>query len=135
MSGGLDVEVHRFSIGSKGYIGTGTDANNYGLKDFWEYDSTTNIWTQKADFEGGPRFNAVGFSSGSKGYIVIGGWDTTRLKDVWEYDPATNIWSQKADFPGGERMYGVGFSIGSKGYIGLGNNGRGAPWEDDNILY
>ena len=37
-----------FSIGSKGYIGTGWDG--VYLKDFWEYDPTANAWTQKADF-------------------------------------------------------------------------------------
>ena len=44
-----------------------TDCN-----DFWEYDPTTNTWTQKANFGGTPRDGAVGFSIGSKGYIGTG---------------------------------------------------------------
>ncbi len=40
-----------FSIGSKGYIGTGYDVSPFA-KDFWEYDPTANTWTQKADFGG-----------------------------------------------------------------------------------
>ena len=44
-----------FSIGSKGYIGTGDDDLNQFLKDFWEYDPATNTWTQKADFGGTAR--------------------------------------------------------------------------------
>src|SRR5262245_18554267 len=59
-----------FSIGSKGYIGTGFDDSN--RKDFWEYDPATNAWTQKADFGGVARSFAPGFSIGSKGYIGTG---------------------------------------------------------------
>ena len=34
-----------FSIGSKGYIGTGNDSHATLLKDFWEYDPAANTWT------------------------------------------------------------------------------------------
>ena len=60
-----------FSIGSKGYIGTGYVFGSDPM-DFWEYDPATDTWTQKADFGGGPREFAVGFSIGSKGYIGTG---------------------------------------------------------------
>ena len=63
-------------------MGTGDigAANEY-FADFWEYDPSTNVWTQKADFGGGARSGAVGFSIGSKGYIGTGG-----ANDFWEYD-------------------------------------------------
>ena len=54
-----------FSIGSKGYLGTG-DSGPYN-KDFWEFDPLINSWTQKADFAGTARSYAVGFSIGAKG--------------------------------------------------------------------
>lgn len=60
-----------FSIGSKGYIGTGKNVETY-FKDLWEYDPLTNSWTQRADFGGGDRENAVGFNVGNKGYIGTG---------------------------------------------------------------
>ena len=111
-----------FSIGSKGYIGTGYDVAY--KKDFWEYEPGTNIWTQKADFGGPARNNAVGFAIGIKGYIGTGievhGSTSTVMKDFWEYDPGTNIWTQKADFGGSEREAAIGFAIGTKGYIGTG---------------
>ncbi|MEO7047899.1 MAG: T9SS type A sorting domain-containing protein [Ferruginibacter sp.] len=115
-----------FSIGSKGYIGTGSGYNS-SAKDFWEYDPATNMWTQKADFGGSFRTFAVGFSIESKGYIGTGfakqpNNNSPYVKDFWEYDPATNIWTQKADFGGSGRSFAVGFSIGSKGYIGLGED-------------
>jgi photosystem II stability/assembly factor-like uncharacterized protein len=117
-----------FSIGSKGYVGTGAavigrDVNTNlvysNLKDFWEYDPATNTWTQKADFGGTARNSAVGFSIGSKGYVGTGS-DGVSRKDFWEYDPSANSWLQKADFGGTSRYSAVGFNIGSIGYIGTG---------------
>src|SRR6476469_9303945 len=58
-----------FSIGSKGYIGTGNDGIHGNLSDFWEYDPATNTWTQKADFGGDPRESAASFAIGNKGYV------------------------------------------------------------------
>jgi uncharacterized protein (TIGR02145 family) len=109
-----------FSIGGKGYIGTGSSI--YGLtNDFWEYDTITNAWTQKANFGGVVREWAVGFSIGSKGYIGTGyNGGYSMYNDFWEYDTSTNIWSRKADFPGAARYAAVGLSIGPKGYIGTG---------------
>ncbi|KAJ1500275.1 hypothetical protein HMI54_010954 [Coelomomyces lativittatus] len=109
------INATGFSIGSKGYLGTGAGQGYY--KDFWEYDPSSNTWTQKADFGGGERYTPVGFSIGAKGYIGVGFFD---LKDFWEYDPASNGWTRKADFGGTGRAYAVGFSIGNRGYIGTG---------------
>jgi N-acetylneuraminic acid mutarotase len=111
-----------FSIGAKGYIGTGNPASGSWLSDFWEYDTTTNAWTQKANFGGPGRMSAVGFSIGPKGYIGTGGTGSTLYSDFWEYDPSANTWTQKANFGGGARHEAVGFSIGTKGYIGTGMN-------------
>jgi hypothetical protein len=126
-----------FSIGDKGYIGTGYD-NTYARKrDFWEYDTISDAWTQKVDFGGTARMGAVGFAIGNKGYIGTG-FDTTPVikKDFWEYDPALNAWTQKADFGGTERYQAVGFSIGNKGYIGTGFDGTWTKdfWEYDPAL-
>ncbi len=126
ISGGRrEIRAVGFSIGSKGYIGTGwyyDGSTQYFNKDFWEYDPTANTWTQKADFGGIGRVMAVGFSIGSKGYIGTG-WDVSPSpSDFWEYDPTANTWTQKADFGGTARDRAVGFSIGTKGYIGTGYN-------------
>lgn len=104
-----------FSIGTKGYIGTGFPKS----KDFWEYDSFSDTWSQKSDFGGTARFIAVGFSIGTKGYIGTGN-DGVQQNDFWEFDPILNLWTKKADFGGIPRDAAVGFSIGSKGYLGTG---------------
>jgi PKD domain-containing protein len=107
-----------FSIGSKGYIGTGADG--LGSSDFWEYDPLADTWTQKADFPY-QKYGAVGFSIGNNGYIAMGiDDDLACYNDFWQYDPVTDIWTQKANFPNEPREGAVGFSIGTEGYIGLG---------------
>ncbi|MBI4947768.1 MAG: hypothetical protein HY840_15360 [Bacteroidetes bacterium] len=75
-----------FSIGTKGYIGTGTNGASY-FKDFWEYNPVGNTWTQKTDFGGTARRMAVGFSIGTKGYIGTGLDAVSYTKDFWEYCP------------------------------------------------
>ncbi len=110
-----------FSIGSKGYIGTGYDGAY--KRDFWEYDPASNVWTQKANYGGSTRRGGTGFAVGTKGYIGTG-YNGKYLKDFWEYNPATNTWAKKADFKGAARTSATGFSIGSKGYLGTGNDGK-----------
>ena len=111
-------EAVGFSIGSKGYIGTGCDEFSMNTKDFWEYDPLTNVWIQKANFGGQARMGAVGFSipQSGKGYIGIGSyWNGTQYyyyNDFWEYDPSNNTWNQKTDFSGTARGCAVGFSVG-----------------------
>jgi hypothetical protein len=112
-----------FSIGSKGYMGTGVNHNlGYGtrLKDFWEYDPTTDTWIRKADFAGGGRVSAVGFSIGLKGYVGSGMNESTAKNDFWEYNPINDTWTQKAAFGGGARISATCFVIGLKGYVGCG---------------
>jgi len=120
-----------FAIGNLGYIGTGNDGSS-DQKDFWQYNPSTDTWTQKADFGGGVRNFAVGFSIGNKGYMGMGSDGSSDKKDIWEYDPSTNTWTKKMDFPGNARSALGGTSIGSKGYIGLGValHGGGSRYND-----
>jgi Galactose oxidase, central domain len=107
-----------FSIGNKGYMGTGFSlaASTY-YKDWWKYDPATNVWTQKADFGGGTAASGVGFAIDGMGYVLAGGFI-----DFWQFDPVANTWTQKATFPGVARLWAVGFSIGNNGYVGTGND-------------
>src|SRR4051812_965496 len=75
--------VAKFSVGNKGYIGTGLDAKG-PKQDLWEYDPDGDTWAQKADFGGAPRFGASSFAIGSKGYIGTGmDSNEVSLKDFW----------------------------------------------------
>ena len=110
-----------FSIGNKGYIGTGFFSEP--LSDFWEFDLATGSWEQKAAFGGGKRSDAAAFSIGGKGYIFGGHTEqgaNVVLNDLWEFNPETNVWKRKADLPGSPRSNAAGLNVDKYGYIGLG---------------
>ncbi len=130
------MEAVSFTIGDKGYVGTGFSGGGF-LEDFWEFDPAANSWTRKADMEGIKRRIGVGFGAGGKGYVSTGiGDDGGFLADLWEYDPATDEWTEKAEFEGEARWGAVAFSINGKGYIGTGFNGAYLSdlWEYDPAL-
>ncbi|HLG04058.1 MAG TPA: galactose oxidase, partial [Bacteroidia bacterium] len=120
-----------FSVGTKGYFGTG-NAGGY-TADFWEWDQATNLWAQKANYPDTPRDRATGFSIGTKGYIACG-YDLQWEDELWEYNPTTNTWVIRTPFANGlGRVSPVSFSIGNKGYVGMGyqNFHRQDIWEFD----
>ncbi len=115
-----------FTIGTKGYMGTGQDASSTLYNDLWEYDPLSDSWTQKANLPTAGRFFAAGFAVGGKGYIGTGLHGTSvYYHDLWEYDTLANSWTQKANFPPGGRLAAVGLSIGTEGYIGMGKDTLG----------
>ena len=94
-----------------------------------------SMWTQEANYPGGVRGGAIGFSIGSMGYVGTGADSVSVKKDFWEYNPIFDSWTQEADFGGIARGEAVGFSIGTKGYVGTGYNDTtgsiGDFWEYD----
>ena len=119
-----------FAIDNFGYVGTGmtvAEASEVGaqpLNDFWQYNPTTNSWTQKANFPGaggGGVYFATGFTIDSKGYICGGKVGPNfYTNQLWEYKPSIDQWAQLPNFPGGVRYQLSSFSVGYKAYVGLG---------------
>ena len=104
-----------FTIGDKGYV-----FNDDNFPKLFEYNTTTNTWTDKGFFPGSYRFSTQSFVIGNKAYVVGGYYyGPQNYKDVWEYEAGTNTWTQKADFPPGYggRAGGAAFTINGKGYI------------------
>ena len=121
-----------FSINGKGYLGVGWDHDKHAnVRDFFEYDPVTDIWTQKASFPGTLRDNATSFSlPNGKGYVAMG-YSTAKsvyLNDVWEYDPVSDSWTKIEDFPGTPRFGARAFVYGSEAYI---IGGYGGIYEKD----
>lgn len=118
---------HRSSaltIGNKGYMGLGhinSGTISQAYHDWWEFDPSTNSWTQKADYPL-DRFAVTGFTIGNKGYLGAGNEQNFGDRaEFFEYNPITNIWTPKANFPiaaGGN----ISFAINGIGYMGFGNN-------------
>ncbi|TAE20840.1 MAG: galactose oxidase [Cytophagales bacterium] len=114
-----------FVIDNIAYIGTGSNADNERLNDFWAFDPARNTWTQIADFGGIARNAAIGFSVGQKGYVGTGlDVNSDRLRDFWEFDPKANTWRRIADFGGTARRNAVSFTLGNRGYVGTGFDGN-----------
>lgn len=122
--GGLNRgSASSFSALNKGYVCLGQGETNPFFYDLWEYDPATNAWTQKADFIGTPRRQAVAFSLNDIGYVGTGIDATGFKKDMFTYDPATNVWTQIGDFGGTARKEAVGFAMGGQAYVGTGDDG------------
>lgn len=117
-----------FAIGSKGYIGSGRNGSIY-LRDFWQYDPSTDTWTQIQDLGypviGTNRAFAVAFSIGNYGYVGTGLNSSGQqvLSDWWRYNPLTNTWdTPPGNFPGVPRQGAIAFVINGKAYVGGGKS-------------
>lgn len=77
-------------------------------------------WTQRSNLPAAQRYNPIGFSFQSKGYIGLGLGNTVTLNDLWEYNDASDAWTQKASFPGTARYGAACFVIGEFAYVGCG---------------
>lgn len=109
----------QFVIDSRVFICTGFPIrwNAYPFTtQLWEYDMLSDKWTQRADFPGEARLEAVGFSINGKGYLATG-YTTKSESDLWEYDPSTDQWTQKASIPDGARGGASAFTYQNKGYV------------------
>lgn len=112
-----------FAIENKGYICLGQGQTNPFFGDLWEYDPIAKTWSQKANFIGSPRRQAVSFVLDDKAYVGTGIDANGLQKDMYRYNPATNFWEQMNDFGGTARKEAVGFTMGNQGYIGTGDDG------------
>jgi len=127
-----------FSIGDKGYLGSGTSDGHTPLSDFCQYDTTANTWTAIAPLGDGsknyPRYGAVAFSFPSAGYVLTGTDNNYYFGDVWKYDPGTNTWAQQPDMPGSKRMQAITWMYKSQGYLLTGYT-PGSQWTLGNSCY
>lgn len=112
-----------FSVGNKGYVCLGQGQSNPYFKDLWEYNDETKTWSQKADFIGSARSQAVGFAIGDFAYVGTGQDLTGLTNDFYKYNSLTNQWTAISPFPGTPRRQAVGFAMGSQGYVGTGDDG------------
>ncbi|MDF2436211.1 MAG: type sorting protein [Bacteroidota bacterium] len=111
-----------FVIGNKAYIVGGQGSNPF-MNDTWEYNPTSDSWSQKANFAGSPRRAAAAFTANNMGYITCGQDANGFKNDLWMFDPSANSWTSKAAFPGTPRRLPVAFTINNWAYVGTGDDG------------
>lgn len=112
------------SCGNRGYLGLGhvNSVVDVLYQDWWEYDPGSDTWSQKANYAGGLRYHATGFTIGNYMYVGTGRDPSAALhQDFWKYDPANNTWTSVASFPGAARRGAVSFEIAGYGYTGTGS--------------
>jgi N-acetylneuraminic acid mutarotase len=126
-----------FVIKDTAYVALGRNSLFKGaLKDCWAYYPETDNWTQKSDFPGIARVNAIAEVIDNKAYVGLGFYpdegvyvNNYYLRDFWMYDAETNTWEQKADFPGTIENSAsftsgcVSFVANNQLYLGAGFNG------------
>ena len=117
------VNAVAFSVGNKGYVGTGYDGNDY-LSDFYEYNSVTNSWRRIKDLDIVGRRGAVAFSIGNNGFVGTG-YNGNYLSDFWKYTPgadsASGSWTSVADISF-KRANAASFVINNLGYVVTGDD-------------
>ncbi|WP_057939287.1 Kelch repeat-containing protein [Algoriphagus resistens] len=74
-----------FSIGSLGYVATGTQGSL--LSETWEYDPIMDDWVDKTAFEGTARTGASVLSDGNRAFVLLGSSSSLRFDDIWEFLP------------------------------------------------
>lgn len=129
--GGETYDPFWFTINGKAYVGAGISLGGSPQtviykQDFWEFDPSSNVWTQKANFLGSGRYGARGFAINGIGYAGTG-WTPAATSSFYKYDPSLNMWSPITSFLGSARYTATSFELAGKGYIGLGY----APCKND----
>jgi len=93
------------------------------------YNTTSDSWSQEADFPGGLRRNPVSIYYNNKLFVGLGYSPAITdvrgniyYADMWSYDLGTKTWKKMADFPMRKgRLLNGAFNIGSKIYITCGS--------------
>ncbi len=108
----------------KAYLICGSSNDGLLGNHVWEYQPQKNIWVQKKDFPGQPRYAAVSFCSKNSIYfgtgITLKEQQKVLLNDWWVFHPEKNSWQQLKNLPIGGIASAVALNINEQGYLGIG---------------
>jgi hypothetical protein len=107
----------------KAYVCLGQTQTVAYMKDLWEFNPQTETWSQKANFSGSARRQAVCFTAANQAYVGTGESASGLKKDFYSYNPETNTWTQVADFEGTARRDAIAFELNGYGFVGTGDDG------------
>ncbi|RRQ45230.1 Kelch repeat-containing protein [Chryseobacterium sp. SC28] len=74
-----------FSAGGLGYVSTGSASGV--SKTTWEYNPSTDDWTERTAFQGAARESACAFSFENYGYVLTGNSGSSYFDDIWVFHP------------------------------------------------
>lgn len=75
-----------FAINGKGYVATGGKGSAGTI--VWQYNPSSDLWTQKTSLEASGRIGAVGFAIDDLGYITTGRNSSYYFDDLWGFLPS-----------------------------------------------
>lgn len=114
-----------FTINNLIYVAGGcTSGLDSNYQNLWEYDPSSDVWTQRADMPVGGTYGSSAFTINNVGYVFTG-WhrtgpsSTVAISFNYKYDPSINAWDSVAAFPN-LRYTAVAFELNGKGYLGTG---------------
>jgi len=123
--------VHPAFVATNGKVYMGTGGATGNLNDWWVYDMSTQMWSQRTNIPE-PRHHPYQFSIDGDVYVGNG------HRDSWfRFNEASNDWTAIATLP--TRVAGAQFSYNGKGYVlsGTDNNhnrfSTGEFWEYDPV--
>jgi len=74
-----------FTMNNKAWLTTGENGSMNSHT--WEYDYTTDQWTEKTGFEGTARTGALAFTLKNRGFVLTGRSVTDVFDNVFEFQP------------------------------------------------
>jgi len=116
-------------INGKAYVGLGAkgayESTNL-FKDWWEYDPSTDQWTQKASLPDSASNDLSATVINGRLYTTMGFNGISFCNCTFCYEPITNTWTKLATAP---RCYSgkACFAIGDYFYVGSGFRGYNVP--------
>ncbi|OQP65359.1 hypothetical protein A3860_16970 [Niastella vici] len=132
-----------FNVGGKVYLVSGNN-NGSALNDIQVYDPSADTWTALRKLTNSSdesyddkytsiiRYNAVGFTIGSKAYLATGE-NGSMNSHTWEYDPSNDTWAEKTAFSGTARTGALAFTLTTngtdRGFVMTGRSGT-APFDN-----
>jgi len=112
-------------INGKAYVGLGAQGayeSTNVFKDLWEYDPTSDQWTQKASLPDSASNDLFATVVNGRLYTTMGFDGLQFCNQTFCYEPISDTWTPLTNAP---RFYSgkAGFTIGDKFYVGSGFRG------------
>jgi N-acetylneuraminic acid mutarotase len=132
--GGVRYNAVSFAIGSKGYVGTGSDGHNT-FSDFWEFTPGATPeegeWNEVVSYPGEKMEAGLAFVLNNKAYIGTGRDNGIFSSGFWEFAPGTDggipTWTKRTpatdesdydEFQSAMSRYdAVALTLGNKAYL------------------
>jgi len=74
-----------FVMNDKAYLTTGE--NSSVISTTWEYNPSSDLWTEKTGFEGTARTGAVAFAINNRGFVITGRNGSSIMDNAYEFHP------------------------------------------------